>query len=126
MQEIKNTYKKQENTSEFAQLIGQLKPELMPLVRGYLHYLAEQEKQQKVERLLSSGDIWKANSTMEILSHQPVENELFEKYVSDIMEAFGEKRTFYNFHIFFAVYSAGIMDGVHRERERRRRFKHST
>ena len=118
--------KNKNNAAEFAQLIGQLKPELMPLVRGYLHYLAEQEKQQRVEHLLSSGDIWKANSTMEILSHQPVENELFEKYVSDIMEAFGEKRTFYNFHIFFAVYSAGIMDGVHRERERRRRFKHNT
>ena len=124
MEEIKNTYKEQENAAEFAQLIGQLKPELMPLGHGYLHYLAEQEKKQKAERLCSSGDIWKANSTMAILRHQPVDNGCYGEMVPEILKAFGETLTSNNFYLFFSVFNAGVLEGVHRER-RRRRIKHS-
>ncbi len=113
------------NAAEFAQLIGQLKPELMPLVRGYLHYLAEQEKRQKVERLCSNGDIWKSNSTMAILRHQPVDNGCYGEMVPEILNAFGETLNSNNFYLFFSVFNAGVLEGIHRERERRRHIKHS-
>lgn len=110
-----------DKVAEAMELFRHVNPKLMPVLFGYLHYLAEQDKRDAIRELCRSGAIHKANETMKLLSHQPLELEKFNEVVPDILQAFREELTTANFQLYVSVYLAGVMDGVGRERKRRKR-----
>lgn len=122
MEELqKTTTTEQDKAAEAMRLFGQLDSKLMPVLLDYMHYLTEQDKRDAVRELCRSGAIHNANDTMKLLSHQPLELDKFNEVVPEILQAFKEKLTAANFQLYVSVYLAGVMDGIGRERKRRRR-----
>ncbi len=121
-----NTNEQDAKLAELFERVKNEKPEIMPMLCGYIAYLAEHHKAEEVKRLCDSGEIYTVNNTMQILSQQPLEFGRFNEYVPEVLEAFKEKLTIGNFELFWSIYISGVMDGVHRERERRRRPKQLT
>ncbi len=115
----------QDKDTEIAELLGQLDPKLMPMIFGYICYLSDQNKREEVKRLCASGEIHTINSTMRLLSHQPLDLDKFNEFVPEILQAFKEELTASNFQLYVSIYMAGVIDGKHREREHRRRAGHS-
>ena len=120
-----NTNEQDAKLAELFERVKNEKPEIMPMICGYIAYLAEQHKAKEVKCLCSSGEIYTANDTMRILSQQPLEYGRFNVYVPEVLEAFQESLSVSNFELVWSLYTAGVMDGIHRERERRRRPKRS-
>ncbi|MBR5088282.1 MAG: hypothetical protein IK093_02530 [Ruminiclostridium sp.] len=122
MEELqKTTTTEQDKDIEIMKLFGQIDHNLIPIMIGYMRDLAEQDKRQKIRELRASGAIHNANDTMKLLSHQPLDLDRFNKMVPEILDAFKETLTVDNFDLYFSVYYAGVIDGIGRERKRRRR-----
>ena len=120
LQKATTSTTEQDKAAEAMELFSHVNPKLMPVLFGYLHYLAEQDKRDAVRELCRSGAIHNANDTMKLLSHQPLELDKFNEVVPDILQAFREELTTANFQLYVSVYLAGVMDGVGRERKRRK------